>query len=75
MEDQYFFQYFVDCFGENIFKYLIVFFIRKDEFDYEERSLEDYIKNVFQNFKLFIEKCGKRYIVFNNRFRGENGDE
>lgn len=75
MEDQHSLQHFVDCFGENIFKYLIVLFTRKDDLDHEERSLEDHIKNVPQNLKSFIEKCGKRYIAFNNRLRGENGDE
>lgn len=59
MEDQHSLQHFVDCFGENIFKYLIVLFTRKDDLDHEERSLEDHIKNVPQNLKSFIENVEK----------------
>lgn len=65
----------MDLFGENIFKYFIVIFIRKDDFDEEGRSLEDYIKSVFLNLYVFIEKCGNRVIVFNNRFMGKDSDE
>lgn len=68
-------QHLVDSFGESIFKYFIVLFTRKDDLDYEERSLEDYIKNVPQIFQTFIEKCGQRVIAFNNRLEGEQRDE
>lgn len=74
MEEQNSLQHFVDCFGENIFKYLIILFSRKDDLDYEGRSLEDHIKIVPRNFQVFIEKCGKRVIAFNNRLKGEEGD-
>lgn len=36
-------KYFVRYFGENIYWYLIIFFIRKDDLDYEKKSLYDYI--------------------------------
>lgn len=68
-------QHFVDSFGEKIFKYFIVLFTRKDDLDYEERSLEDYINNVPKILQAFIEKCGKRVIAFNNRLTGEQRDE
>lgn len=68
-------QHFVDSFGESIFKYFIVLFTRKDDLDYEERSLEDYIKTVPQILQTFIEKCGQRVIAFNNRLKGDQRDE
>lgn len=34
----------------------------------------DYINIVLWGFKEFIEKCGGRIIVFNNRLLGEGGD-
>lgn len=73
--EQKFIDEFVDCFGESIFKYLIVLFTRKDDLDYEERSLEDHIKSVPPNLQAFIEKCGKRVIAFNNRLTGKGGEE
>lgn len=64
-------EYFVKCFGDKIYKYFILFFIRKDDFDVEEKELKDYLKIVFVEFKKFVEKCDGRVIVFNNRFKGE----
>lgn len=74
MEEQNPLQHFVDCFGENIFKYLIVLFTRKDDLDYERVSLEDHIKSV-PNLQEFIKKCGERVIAFNNRLTVKKGDK
>lgn len=67
--------HFIDCFGENIYKYLIVLFTRKDELDSEGISLKDYIRSVPPSLQAFIAKCGGRVIAFNNRLKGEQGDE
>lgn len=75
MEEQNSLQHFVDCFGENIFKYLIVLFTRKDDLDYERMSLEDHIKSVSGNLQVFLAKCGNRVIAFNNRLIGKEGDK
>lgn len=42
--------YFVIYFGKDVFCYFIVFFIRKDDFDYYGLILEDYIRMVLLNF-------------------------
>eukprot|EP00105_Crassostrea_gigas_P015425 XP_011432417.1 PREDICTED: GTPase IMAP family member 7 isoform X2 [Crassostrea gigas] len=68
-------QHFVDAFGENIFKYFIILFTRKDDLDEEGKSLYDHIKTVPATLQVFIEKCGGRVIAFNNRLKGEEGDE
>lgn len=60
-------KYFENYFGEDIYKYFIIFFIRKE--DLENKSLMDYIKIVLFDFKIFIKKCDGRMIVFNNKFK------
>lgn len=49
--------------------------MKKDDFDFEGKSLEDYIKSCFFKLQDFFVKCGGRVIVFNNRFIGEEGNE
>lgn len=68
-------QHFVDSFGENIFQYFIVLFTRKDDLEEERRTLDDHIESVPPTLKTFIEKCGRRVIGFNNRLKGDEGDD
>lgn len=58
--------YFIKFFGNNIFCYFIFVFIRKDDFDYDGKIIDYYVKNVFENFKEILMKCNYCYIVFNN---------
>lgn len=74
-EEQKSISHFIECFGENIYKYLIVLLTRKDELDSEGISLKDYIRSVPRSLQFFIEKCGGRVIAFNNKLKGEQGDE
>lgn len=73
-EEQKSVQHFVDAFGENIFKYFIVLFTKKDDLDEEGKCLLDHIKSVPPSLQIFIEKCGGRVIAFNNRLKGEEKD-
>lgn len=41
-------------FGENIFKYIIVVFIKKDIFDYYKKIFKEYVNNVSDGFKKII---------------------
>lgn len=41
-------------FGENIFKYIIVVFIKKDIFDYYKKIFNEYVNNVSDGFKKII---------------------
>lgn len=74
-EEQNSVQHFVDAFGENIFQYFIVLFTRKDDLDEEGRTLDDHIESVPATLQTFIEKCGRRVIAFNNRLKGDKGDD
>lgn len=65
VEEQKIIEYYVKYFGEKVYNYFIIFFIRKDDFDYEGEFM-DKLKIIFVEFKVFIIKCGGRVIVFNN---------
>lgn len=41
-------------FGENILKYIIVVFIKKDIFDYYKKIFKEYVNNVSDGFKKII---------------------
>lgn len=41
-------------FGENIFKYIIVVFIKKDIFDYYKKIFKEYVNNIRDGFKKII---------------------
>ncbi|XP_030611078.1 uncharacterized protein LOC115798382 [Archocentrus centrarchus] len=54
-------------FGINSEKFTFILFTRGDALEYEELSIEEYIKdNCNDSFKKLIADCGGRYHVFNN---------
>jgi GTP-binding protein EngB required for normal cell division len=59
--------HFVNYFGNNVFRYFIILFTRKDDLDHHGLTLDDHIRTVPQNLKDIIQKCGHRCIAFNNR--------
>lgn len=71
-EEQMSVKHFEDSFGENIYKYFIVLFTRKDDLDFENKSLKDHIETVPLSLQKLIGKCGGRFIAFNNRLTGED---
>lgn len=60
----------VDClfefFGNNVFRYFIILFTKKDEIDRTYDRLEDLIATVPSEFSEIIKKCKNRCIAFNN---------
>lgn len=75
LEEQNSVQHFVNHFGEHIFKYFIVLFTVKDALNREGLSLDDYIKNVPPKLQEFIEKCGRRYVAFDNNLKGKEEEK
>lgn len=67
--------YFKKLFGDDIYKFLIILFSKKDYFDSNKMSLEDHIKSLPLNLQADIGKCEGRVIAFNNTLKGEEGDE
>ncbi|XP_028435065.1 LOW QUALITY PROTEIN: uncharacterized protein LOC114556355 [Perca flavescens] len=54
-------------FGENSEKFTIILFTRGDSLEHEEQHINEYIeKKCDDSFKNMIDKCGRRYHVFNN---------
>ncbi|XP_007184701.1 GTPase IMAP family member 8 isoform X2 [Balaenoptera acutorostrata] len=61
-------------FGEEVMKYTIVLFTRKE--DLETGKLEDYVKNTDNRYlRDIIEKCKGRYCAFNNKETGQAREE
>lgn len=61
-------------FGEEVMKYTIVLFTRKE--DLETGKLEDYVKNTDNRYlRDIIEKCKGRYCAFNNKETGQVREE
>ncbi|XDV23074.1 hypothetical protein PO909_027790, partial [Leuciscus waleckii] len=54
-----------ETFGENSLMYTIVLFTRGDDLD--SKTIEQYLENPESPLTNFIEACGNRYHVFNNK--------
>lgn len=62
-------------FGENIFKYTIVVFTKKDTLDYHKKTLKEHVNNASDDLKKIIQDCNYRCIAFNNRATGPAAEE
>lgn len=62
-------------FGENISKYTIVVFTKKDDLDYHKKTLKEHINNASDGMKKIIQDCNNRCIAFNNRATGPAANE
>lgn len=60
------FQYF----GNDVHRYFIIVFTKKDELERKKTTLDDFITTLPSNFKAIIEKCNHRYTAFNNEAQG-----
>lgn len=74
-EDEESINHFVNYFGEDVFRYFVVLFTRKDDLEYEGLTLKDHLKTIPQNLRTIIDKCGGRCIAFNNRANGPARDD
>lgn len=68
-------EHFVKHFGENIYNYFIVLFVRRDELEAHAISLEDHLQNCPPSLTQFIQKCGGRVCAFNNKLTGKQQDD
>lgn len=62
-------------FGENIFKYTIVVFTKKDTLDYHKKTLKEHVNNASDGLKKIIQDCNYRCIAFNNHATGPAAEE
>lgn len=70
-EEQKSLEHFEKYFGENIYKYVIVLFTRKDDLDDDNLTIDKHIESSPEKLKNLIKRCGNRKIAFNNRLKGE----
>lgn len=58
---------FVELFGNDVFRYFIVLFTRKDDLDYDGISFKEHLEHIPDSLKTIIRRCNNRCIAFNNR--------
>lgn len=73
-EEQNTIDHFIKHFGENIYKYAIVLFTRKDDLDEEGKNIFDHLKTSPAQLQMLVKKCGGRVIAFNNRLKEDKQD-
>lgn len=75
-EEQRSVEHFINYFGKEIYNYIIILFVRKDELDDHDIQLSDHIQNAPMIMQQFIRKCGGRVCAFNNKAKStEEQDE
>nr|XP_022297619.1 immune-associated nucleotide-binding protein 8-like isoform X2 [Crassostrea virginica] len=67
--------HFIKYFGENICQYFIILFTRKDDLDYDGKTLKDHLGTVPEDLKTIIKNCNNRCIALNNRAPGSEKEE
>lgn len=61
---------FCTLFGNDVFRYFIIVFTRKDELDHDGKTLEQHLSTAHTDLRLILQKCNNRCIAFNNREKG-----
>lgn len=74
LEEEHSINHFIKYFGENIYKFIIILFTRKDDLDEEKKTIYEFIKSSPPQLRQLIKKCGGRCIAFNNRLREKERD-
>ncbi|CAC5378847.1 GTPase IMAP family member 4,GTPase IMAP family member 7 [Mytilus coruscus] len=71
-EEQETVKHFVNLFGENVFRHMIVVFTRKDELSKSNLSIEQYVETSQNDLKTILGKCENRFIAFFNDAVGQS---
>ncbi|XP_006825686.1 uncharacterized protein LOC102800694 [Saccoglossus kowalevskii] len=66
-EHMYTIQFLRKLFGEEMMKYVVLLFTRKDRLDEDDTSLDEYLFDVPQFLADLLEECDRRAIAFNNK--------
>ncbi|XP_006824572.1 uncharacterized protein LOC100372946 [Saccoglossus kowalevskii] len=62
---------FRETFGDDMMKYLIVLFTRKDALTQENTTLDEFLKETPEDLSDLLAKCNKRVIAFDNKTKIE----
>ncbi|XP_046357563.1 GTPase IMAP family member 4-like [Haliotis rufescens] len=74
-EEQNTVDHFGQIFGEDMLKYLIVLFTRKDDLNHDNKSLQEYLKKVPVKLQALVKSCHNRCIAINNRGNEEEKEQ
>lgn len=58
-------------FGEKSYEYFIVLFTSRDRLDKEKIKIDNHIQSCPPTLRLYIDRCGKRVVAFNNDLQGD----
>jgi hypothetical protein len=56
-----------NIFGEHILNYCIIVFTGLDNLDVDGLTIEQFLERSIPSLTTLIEKCGRRFLAFNNR--------
>lgn len=62
-------KHFLNLFGGDIFKHCIILFTRKDELDYNKKTIQLCIEKAPPHLQSFIKDCGGRLVAFDNKLK------
>ncbi|CAM6054562.1 unnamed protein product [Sphagnum tenellum] len=57
---------FVEIFGQEMYKYLIVLFTGKDGLDRQKKTVTEFVESATPALKALLNKAGDRFVAFNN---------
>lgn len=66
---------FCNLFGNDAFRYFIIVFTKRDELEYDGKTLEQHLNTADKDLRLILQKCNHRCIAFNNREKGPAREE
>lgn len=73
-EEQKTIDHFVMCFGEKVYEYFIIVFTGKDDIGDDDNVFQEQLSKVPEKLDIFIKRCNKRVIAFNNKLIGDQSD-
>lgn len=63
---------FQEIFGDDVCQHMIVVFTHGDDLEFDEKPIDDYIREAGPDLHQLLSSCGWRYHVFNNRLKDRN---
>lgn len=63
---------FKDIFGDDVCKYMIVLSTHGDDLEFDDKTIDSYIREAGPDLQEPLASCGQRYHVFNNRSKDRN---
>lgn len=65
-EEQDTVEHFLQHFGHDVIKYMMIIFTREDSLKQEDKTIEDFLDGAPRELKEIVTKCKHRYVAMNN---------